>query len=100
MEKIKGVANGRHVWLNGRRVMSGLEYVSHSPDGFNWGYGGSGPAQLAAAVLIEYHQQRGCFGIEAWELSRPHYQRFKTEVISGIKNGEDFDIEVDLSKYV
>lgn len=23
----------------------------HSPDGFNWGYGGSGPAQLALAIL-------------------------------------------------
>lgn len=23
---------------------------NHSPDGFNWGYGGSGPAQLALAI--------------------------------------------------
>lgn len=26
---------------------------NHSPDGFNWGYGGSGPAQLALALLLE-----------------------------------------------
>lgn len=25
---------------------------NHSPDGFNWGYGGSGPAQLALALLL------------------------------------------------
>jgi hypothetical protein len=25
---------------------------NHSPDGFNWGYGGSGPAQLALAILL------------------------------------------------
>lgn len=25
---------------------------NHSPDGFNWGYGGSGPAQLALALCI------------------------------------------------
>lgn len=40
---------------------------NHSPDGFEWGYGGSGPAQLALALLadatgndalaLEYHQR-------------------------------------------
>lgn len=25
----------------------------HSPDGFQWGYGGSGPAQLALALLLD-----------------------------------------------
>lgn len=28
--------------------------VNHSPDGFEWGYGGSGPAQLALAILLDY----------------------------------------------
>ena len=27
---------------------------NHSPDGFAWGYGGSGPAQLALAILLNY----------------------------------------------
>ena len=26
---------------------------NHSPGGFNWGYGGSGPAQLALALLYD-----------------------------------------------
>ena len=26
---------------------------NHSPSGFEWGYGGSGPAQLALAILLE-----------------------------------------------
>ena len=26
--------------------------VSHSPDGFNWGYGGSGPADTALNILL------------------------------------------------
>lgn len=26
---------------------------NHSPDGFNWGYQGSGPAQLALALLLD-----------------------------------------------
>lgn len=27
---------------------------NHSPDGFEWGYGGSGPAQLALALCIDH----------------------------------------------
>jgi hypothetical protein len=27
---------------------------NHSPEGFSWGYGGSGPAQLALAILMDY----------------------------------------------
>ena len=27
--------------------------MNHSPTGFEWGYGGSGPAQLALAILAD-----------------------------------------------
>ena len=27
--------------------------VRHSPDGFNWGYRGSGPADLARSILVD-----------------------------------------------
>lgn len=30
-----------------------LDLVNHSPDGFEWGYAGSGPAQLALALLAD-----------------------------------------------
>jgi len=30
-----------------------LDLMNHSPDGFDWGYGGSGPAQLALALLAD-----------------------------------------------
>lgn len=29
------------------------DIVNHSPDGFEWGYGGSGPLQLAVAILAD-----------------------------------------------
>lgn len=32
--------------------------MNHSPDGFNWGYNGSGPAQLALAILLDYYGDR------------------------------------------
>lgn len=30
-----------------------LKLWNHSPDGFQWGYQGSGPAQLALAILLD-----------------------------------------------
>jgi hypothetical protein len=44
-----------HVKADGREVFPqrSLSVRNHSPDGFNWGYGGSGPAQLALALLLE-----------------------------------------------
>lgn len=50
-----------------------LDLRNHSPDGFAWGYGGSGPAQLALAILC-------WFGDEAEALVA--YQDFKAQVIA------------------
>jgi hypothetical protein len=49
---------------------------NHSPDGFEWGYQGSGPAQLALAVLYKAAGQE-----TALEL----YQEFKRKVIAHIR---------------
>ncbi len=45
----------------------------HSPTGFEWGYGGSGPAQLALAICVDAVGER--LGLEA-------YQYFKAIVIA------------------
>jgi hypothetical protein len=34
-------------------------HVRHSPAGFNWGYGGSGPAELARCILIDHLAPNG-----------------------------------------
>lgn len=41
--------------IDGENItMKPLEHiVRHSPDGFEWGYGGSGPAELARCILID-----------------------------------------------
>lgn len=46
---------------------------NHSPDGAEWGYGGSGPAQLSLALLADVVGD-----YDAEEL----YQRFKREVVA------------------
>jgi len=41
------------VKVSGRKLRVRLDLFNHSPDGFEWGYGGSGPAQLALAILVD-----------------------------------------------
>ena len=59
---------------------------NHSPDGFNWGYTGSGPAQLALAILLEVIND------EAKALA--HYRDFERQAIAAIKSQEtNWEIE-------
>lgn len=39
------------------------EHVNHSPDGFAWGYGGSGPHQLAFAILFDLYDRQTAFNL-------------------------------------
>lgn len=59
----------------------------HSPDGFNWGYGGSGPADLALSILTDY------FGAGSEQVR--HYQNFKFKVVSGLPQGKGFTLRGD-----
>ena len=51
-----------------------LEIANHSPDGFNWGYNGSGTTQLALGILYEVTGDA--------ELARNYYQFFKSDHVS------------------
>jgi len=42
------------VTVDGRPLNPRLDLWNHSPTGFEWGYGGSGPAQLALAILADH----------------------------------------------
>lgn len=53
------------------------QHRNHSPDGFNFGYEGSGPAQLALAILLDFS------GLV------PHpslYQSFKVQFLARMHN--------------
>jgi hypothetical protein len=52
-------------------------HIRHSPDGFNWGYGGSGPADLALNILWDF------IGAEP---TPDLYQKFKSDFVSGWGN--------------
>lgn len=49
--------------------------VNHSPNGFSWGYSGSGPAQLALALLLDVTHNPS--------LAMNHHQCFKSEITAG-----------------
>jgi Family of unknown function (DUF6166) len=59
------------VHADSRRLLPGPSQLvwNHSPTGFEWGYGGSGPAQLALALLLDT-------GLPA-ELATRLHQHFK-----------------------
>jgi len=64
--------------------------VNHSPDGFLWGYCGSGPSQLALAILLEVTDK---------ETAIKYYQDFKFDVIAKLPQ-KDFEIELDVKKWL
>jgi hypothetical protein len=51
-----------------------LDLVRHSPAGFDWGYTGSGPSQLACALLLDYSNDE--------TVAQQHYIQFRNEVVS------------------
>ena len=78
---IKG-SNGT-VFIDGKYLSpeKSQEVYNHSPDGFNWGYGGSGPSQLALALLLEFLSKDNALR---------SYQEFKWDIIAGLP--KDFEI--------
>lgn len=58
------------------------ELINHSPDGFEWGYPGSGPAQLALAILLDHTDNE--------EFSLKNYQLFKEAFV--VHFGETWQI--------
>lgn len=67
------------VTVDGGKLDPRLDLANHSPTGFEWGYGGSGPAQLALAILAD--------AIGDDDLARSLYQEYKREVISALPYG-------------
>lgn len=68
-----------------------LDLCNHSPTGFEWGFSGSGPAQLALAILADYSRKMP----EPWV-----YQAFKTKFIAGIKEDRWEITEDQITKFL
>lgn len=83
---IVGIFSSWSVYIDGQRLSPARSQKvhNHSPDGFMWGYGGSGPAQLALAILLEFTNQKTAQAL---------YQQFKWDVIARLPRA-DFTLPV------
>jgi len=75
----------RNIWLDNECLspVASQNIINHSPDGFNWGYGGSGAAQLALAIMLKLTGNAN------------GYQDFKWNIIAKLPQG-DFEINFEL----
>jgi hypothetical protein len=91
------------IFPNGRaeRLPLRLDLYNHSPDGFEWGYGGSGPAQLALAILADVlgapaRKARSSWWDEAEDDPRTRavrlHQEFKRKHIAGLDQEQPWTI--------
>lgn len=69
------IAGGVKVCVDGVELTpdKSQELRDHSPDGFEWGYRGSGPSQLALAILLDLYGDR---------VAQLYYQDFKDNFIA------------------
>ena len=93
MISLKGIAETRHIYIDNVYLDPNDSYriFKSSPDGFNWGYGGSGPTQLAVGILLKYKPAN-------WV--GENYIKFRDEVISKLPFGKDFELQIDIDKYL
>ncbi len=90
--RITGIKETREVFLNGNILdpSESQEVKNQSPTGFNWGYYGDGPAQLALGILLKFTDE---------ETALDNYQAFNEEIIAVLPQ-EDFEIEIDVEEWL
>lgn len=72
--------DGVVVTVDGKPLAPRHDLYNHSPNGFEWSYSGSGPAQLALAILADH------LGNDALALA--NHQEFKFRVVAGLAEQE------------
>lgn len=68
------------VTVDGKKLDPRRKVRDHSTTGFSWGYEGSGPAQLALAILCDF--------LGNTEEAQSVYQEFKSEIVAGLPQGQ------------
>lgn len=69
-----GTMNADGVIVGKRDLDLRLDLRNHSPTGFEWGYGGSGPSQLALALLVD--------ALGDPERAKENYQHYKWQFVA------------------
>ena len=104
---------GSFSWIDGERIHvhedghaprlldPRYDLQNHSPDGFAWGYEGSGPAQAALAILADALQATTVYSetivgqtLPADAVAQRYYQDFKRAFISRFPSGKRFELSL------
>ena len=86
---IVGYLGDRSVYIHGKQLdpAPSMKLRNHSPDGFAWGYGGSGPAQLALAILLNLYDKSTALDF---------YQSLKRDMLVSLSQEKNFSIPVNV----
>ena len=86
--RITGDCVSGRVYIDGKILEPGKSQAiwNHSPDGFSWGYCGSGCAQFGLALLLEATTK---------EEAVKWYQYFKIDCISTFPHNKDLDTSAE-----
>lgn len=84
---IQGIARTRQVFIDGTELLpaASQHLRNHSPDGFAWGYGGSGPAQLALALALHFSNPQTALAT---------YQALKVKFLVPLDQDKDFELRI------
>jgi hypothetical protein len=84
-----------------RRLDLRLDLARHSPTGFEWGYSGSGPAQLALAILADVFSSSATPKSFNDELAVMLHQEFKRRAIAPLDRERPWRLkEQDIIEHV
>lgn len=83
----EGCGATSQVTFNGQPLNPCFPMCNHSPTGFSWGYGGSGPAQLAFALAMHRLQNT----THAQRL----YQLLKLGIVARLPFNQDWSLTTD-----
>lgn len=91
MIHLQGFWKTKEIYLDGKALTPDKSFLlcKHSPDGFNWGYLGSGAGQLALALCQELYGD---------DVAREIYMKFKVDFIKDLPQ-DDFIIDLDVNKW-
>ena len=95
--RTEGRPDGQLFLLSDKRIIPAelkVEKYTHihnaSPDGYNWGYAGSGPAQAAFVMVLEYFRtMSGYTADKAIFFAERLHQKFKDDFLVNVKASDD-----------
>ena len=83
------------IWVDGVDLLpdASQRIRNHSPDGHNWGYSGSGPAQTALSICLHIFVHE--------RLAQVLYQPFKRSFVATWQPaGADFKTQIDITDFL